>query len=72
MKEKTLKTKISDLPTTGNFCCLIRQFSGVSEQKYRDAHRAFQNAKEGDSVGLEAARKHCNAQREAVEALSEK
>lgn len=72
MKEKTLKTKIVDLPTTGNFCCLIRQLAGVSGQKYRDAHRAYQNAKEGDCVGLEAARKHCNAQRAAVEAFRAK
>lgn len=72
MKESTLKTKIKDLPTTGNFCCLIRQLAGVSGQKYRDAHRAYQNAKEGDSVGLEAARKHCNAQRAAVEAFRTK
>ena len=50
MKESTLKTKIKDLPTTGNFCCLIRQLAGVSGQKYRDAHRCRANAAEGDCV----------------------
>jgi hypothetical protein len=39
MKEKTLNTKIYDLPTTGNSCCLIRQLAGVSGQKYRDARQ---------------------------------
>ena len=72
MKEKTLKTKIKDLPTTGNACCLIRQLAGVSGQKYRDAHRAFQNAKEGDAVDLSAANRHRNKQREAVEAFRSK
>ena len=72
MKEKTLKTKIKDLPTTGNACCLIRQLAGVSGQKYRDAHRAFQNAKEGDAVDLSAANRHRNKQREAVEAFRAK
>lgn len=72
MKEKTLQTKIKDLPTTGSACGFIRELAGVSGQKYRDAHRAYQNAKEGDSVGLEAARKHCNAQRDAVEAFRAK
>ena len=72
MKEKTLKTKIKDLPTTGNFCCLIRQLAGVSGQKYRDAHRAFQNAKEGDALDLSAANRHRNKQREAVESFSAK
>ena len=72
MKEKTVQTKIKDLPTNGNFCCLIRQLAGVSGQKYRDAHRAFQNAKEGDAVDLSAANRHCNKQREAVEAFRAK
>lgn len=72
MKESTLKTKIKDMPTTGNFCCLIRQLAGVSGQKYRDAHRAFQNAKEGDAVDLRGANRHCNAQRAAVEAFRAK
>lgn len=69
MKESTLKTKIKDLPTTGNFCCLIRQLAGVSGQKYRDAHRACQNAKEGDAVDLRGANRHRNEKREAVEAF---
>ena len=72
MKEKTLKTNIKDLPTTGNFCCLIRQLAGVSEQKYSDAHRAFQNAKEGDVVDLRAANRHRNKQRASVEAFRAK
>ena len=72
MKEKTLKTKIADLPTQGNFCCLIRQLAGVSGQKYRDAHRCRANAEEGDSVDLNYADRHINQQREAVEAFRTK
>ena len=72
MKEITLKTKIADLPTQGNFCRLIRQLAGVSCQKYRDAHRAFQNAKEGDSVDLNPADRHVAEQRAAVEAFRAK
>ena len=72
MKEKTLKTKIADLPTQGNFCCLIRQLAGVSGQKYRDAHRCRANAAEGDCVDLNPANRHINKQREAVEAFRAK
>ena len=72
MKEKTLKIKIADLATTGNFCCLIRQLAGVSGQKYRDAHRCRANAAEGDCVDLTPANRHINQQREAVEAFRAK
>lgn len=72
MKESVLKTKISDLPTLGNFCCLIRQLAGVSGQKYRDAHRCRANAAEGDCVDLNHADRHINEQREAVEAFRAK
>ena len=69
MKEKTLKMKIADLATTGNFCCLIRQLAGVSGQKYRDAHRCRANAEEGD---LNPANRHIDEQRAAVEAFRAK
>lgn len=72
MKEKTLQTKIKDLPTTGNFCCLIRQLAGVSGQKYRDAHRCRANAAEGDNVDLKTANRHVDEQRAAVEAFRAK
>ena len=72
MKEKTLKMKIADLATTGNFCCLIRQLSGVSGQKYRDAHRCRANAAEGDNVDLKTANRHVNEQRAAVESFRAK
>ena len=72
MKEKTLQTKIKDLPTTGNFCCLIRQLAGVSGQKYSDAHRCRANAAEGDNVDLNTANRHVAEQRAAVEAFREK
>ena len=72
MKEKTLKTKIADLPTQGNFCCLIRQLAGVSGQKYRDAHRCRANAAEGHCVDLNPANRHINQQRAAVEAFRAK
>lgn len=72
MKESTLKTKINDLPTTGNACCLIRQLAGVSGQKYRDAHRCRANAAEGDNVDLKTANRHVNEQRAAVESFREK
>ena len=72
MKESTLKMKIADLATTGNFCCLIRQLAGVSGQKYRDAHRCRANAEEGDNVDLNPANRHVNEQRAAVEAFRAK
>lgn len=72
MKEKTLKLKIADLATTGNFACLIRQLAGVSGQKYRDAHRCRANAAEGDNVDLNPANRHVNEQRDAVEAFRAK
>lgn len=72
MKEKTLNTKIADLATTGNFCCLIRQLAGVSGQKYRDAHRCRANAAEGDNVDLNPANRHVAEQRAAVEAFRAK
>lgn len=72
MKESTLKMKIKDLPTTGNACGFIRELAGVNGQKYRDAHRACANAKEGDAVDLRTANRHRNKQREAVEAFRAK
>ena len=72
MKERTLNTKIGDLPTRGNFCCLIRQLAGASGQKYRDAHRCRANAAEGDCVDVNPANRHINEQREAVEAFRAK
>lgn len=69
MKKETLNTLIKDLPTTGNACGFIRQLAGVSGQKYRDAHRARQNAKEGDAVDLRAANRHCREQADAVAAF---
>ena len=72
MKEKTLQMKIRDLATTGNLCGLIRQLAGVSGQKYRDAHRAGANAKEGDALDMEFGAKHISAQRAAVEAFRAK
>ena len=72
MKEKTLQTKIEDLPTTGNACCLIRQLAGVSGQKYRDAHRCRANAAEGDNVDLQTVNRHVDEQRAAVESFRAK
>ena len=72
MKESTLQTKISDLATTGNACCLIRKLAGVSGQKYRDAHRCRANAAEGDNVDLNHADRHVAEQRAAVEAFRAK
>lgn len=72
MKEKTLNTKISDLPTTGNASGFIRQLAGVSGQKYRDAHRCRANAAEGDNVDLQTANRHVNEQRAAVESFRAK
>lgn len=72
MKEKTLKTKIKDLPTTGNACGFIRQLAGVSAQKYRDAHRARQNEKEGDSINMTINNRLIKNQSDAVAAFVEK
>nr|DAF95964.1 MAG TPA: hypothetical protein [Myoviridae sp. ctwVB15] len=72
MKERMLKIKIADLPTTGNLCGLIRQLAGVSGQKYRDAHRCRANAAEGDNVDLNPANRHIDEQRAAVEAFRAK
>ena len=72
MQEKTLNTKIYDLPTTGNSCCLIRQLAGVSGQKYRDAHRCRANAAEGDNVDLKTANRDVYEQRAAVESFRAK
>lgn len=72
MKAKTLKMKIRDLSVTGNLCGLIRQLAGVSGQKYRDAHRAGANAKEGDELDMESGAKQISAQHAAVEAFRAK
>lgn len=72
MKEKTLKTKIKDLPTTGNACGFIRQLAGVSAQKYSDAHRARQNEKEGDCINMTINERLLKNQADAVSAFVEK
>lgn len=66
MKEKTLKTKIRDLPTAGNASGFVRQLAGVSGQKYRDAHRCLANAKEGDVVDVQTASAHTAEQAAVV------
>ncbi len=72
MKEKTLKTKIKDLPKTGNACGFIRQLAGVSAQKYRDAHRARQNEKEGDCINMTINDRLIKNQSDVVSAFVEK
>ena len=72
MKEKTLKTKIKNLPTTGNACGFIRQLANVAAQKYRDAHRARQNEKEGDCINMTVNNRLITSQADAVAAFVEK
>jgi hypothetical protein len=69
MKDKTLNMKIKDLPTTGSTCGFIRQLAGVSDQKYRDAHRCCANAREDGLAGPDTtiANKHINEQKTAIE-----
>lgn len=69
MKMKTLNAKIKDLPTKGNCCGFIRELSGVSHAKYRDAHRCMQNAREDGYLApcTEQAEKHISEQKSAVE-----
>ena len=72
MKEKTLKTKIKDLPTTGNACGFVRQLAGVAAQKYRDAHRARQNEKEGDIIDMTINNRLIKSQSDVVAVFIEK
>lgn len=72
MREQTLKTLIKDLPTTGNACGFIRQLAGVSAQKYRDAHRARQNEKEGDIIDMTINNRLIKSQSDSVSAFIEK